>query len=271
MIKAVVTGAGGRMGGRIISLLSADGEIKLAGAVEQKGHVLVGKDVGESLGLGKTGIIIEDDAAACIDRGDVVIDFTHHEASMKNLEIAAEKKRAIIIGSTGFTADEIARIKNLAAKTRCVLSPNMSIGVNVMFKVLEYVAGILGNTYDVEIVEAHHNLKKDAPSGTALKMAQIISDKLNRDLEKVGVYARKGIIGERTKTEIGIQTVRAGDIVGEHIVMFGGLGERLEFIHRAHSRDNFARGAILAAKWIVEQKNGFYDMQDVLGIRGTGL
>jgi len=271
MIKAVVTGAGGRMGGRIISLLSTDSDMILAGALEQKGHVLIGKDVGESLGLGKIGIIVQDNADDCIDKGDVVIDFTSHEASMKNLEIAAEKKRAIIIGSTGFTGDEMERIKELTAKTRCVLSPNMSIGVNVMFKVLENVAGILGNAYDVEIVESHHNLKKDAPSGTALKMAQIISDKLNRDLEKVGVYARKGMIGERIKTEIGIQTVRAGDIVGEHMVMFGGMGERLEFIHRAHSRDNFARGAILAAKWIVDQKNGLYDMQNVLGMRGTDL
>jgi 4-hydroxy-tetrahydrodipicolinate reductase len=137
-----------------------------------------------------------------------------------------------------------------------------------MFKVLDYVAGILGDDYNVEIVEAHHNLKKDAPSGTAMKMAQIISEKLGRDLEKVGVFTRKGMVGERTKSEIGIQTLRAGDIVGEHTVMFGGVGERLEFIHRAHSRDNFARGAILAAKWIVNQRNGLYDMQDVLGMRG---
>jgi 4-hydroxy-tetrahydrodipicolinate reductase len=130
------------------------------------------------------------------------------------------------------------------------------------------VSGILGDDYNVEIVEAHHNLKKDAPSGTAMKMAQIISEKLGRDLEKVGVFTRKGMVGERTKSEIGIQTLRAGDIVGEHTVMFGGVGERLEFIHRAHSRDNFARGAILAAKWIVNQRNGLYDMQDVLGMRG---
>jgi 4-hydroxy-tetrahydrodipicolinate reductase len=175
---------------------------------------------------------------------------------------------AIVIGSTGFTADEMDRVKELAQKTRCIVSPNMSVGVNVMFKVLEFVAGILGDDYDVEIMEAHHNLKKDAPSGTAMKMAQIISGKLSRDLEQVGVYARKGLIGERTKTEIGIQTLRAGDIVGEHTVMFGGNGERLEFIHRAHSRDNFARGAIRAAKWIVDKRNGLYDMQDVLGMQG---
>lgn len=268
MIKAIVTGVGGRMGGRIISHLSADKKITLASALEQKGHALIGEDIGEKLGFGKSGVIVHDDMAACIEKGDVIIDFSHHTASLKNLEIAAHKNRAIVIGSTGFTADEMERITELAVKTRCVLSPNMSIGVNVMFKVLEYVAGILGDDYDVEIVEAHHHLKKDAPSGTALKMAQIISGKLGRDLEKVGVYSRKGMIGERTKDEIGIQTLRAGDIVGEHMVMFGGIGERLEFIHRAHSRDNFARGAILAAKWIVNQKDGLYDMQDVLGIRG---
>jgi 4-hydroxy-tetrahydrodipicolinate reductase len=136
-----------------------------------------------------------------------------------------------------------------------------------MFKVLEYIAGILGDDYDVEIVEAHHHLKKDAPSGTAMKMAQILADTLNRDLDKVGVYTRKGMIGERNPKEIGIQTLRAGDIVGEHTVLFGGVGERLEFIHRAHSRDNFAKGAIRAAKWIVNQENGLYDMQDVLGLR----
>jgi len=268
MVKTIVIGAGGRMGGRIISLLSADEGIKLVGAVERKGHDLIGKDIGEKLGLRKTGVTVDDCLTACIDKGDVVIDFTHHEVSLNNLKIAAEKNRAIVIGSTGFTPDEIGRIKELAAKTRCVQSPNMSIGVNVMFKVLDYVAGILGDAYDVEIMEAHHHLKKDAPSGTALKMAQIIAGRLGRDLEHAGIYTRKGMIGERSKTEIGIQTLRAGDIVGEHMVMFGGIGERLEFIHRAHSRDNFARGAILAAKWIVDRENGLYDMQDVLGIRG---
>jgi 4-hydroxy-tetrahydrodipicolinate reductase len=268
MIRAIVTGAGGRMGGRIISLIAGDKDIQLTGAVEQKGHELVGKDIGEKIGLGKVGVIVDDNLEACAKNGDVIIDFTHHEASLHNLEAAVEKNLAIVIGSTGFTADEMARVKDLAQKTRCIVSPNMSVGVNVMFKVLEYVAGILGDDYNVEIMEAHHNLKKDAPSGTAMKMAQIIAERLGRDLEHAGIYSRKGMIGSRTKDEIGIQTLRAGDIVGEHMVMFGGMGERLEFIHRAHSRDNFARGAILAAKWIVDKKNGLYDMQDVLGIRG---
>ena len=143
----------------------------------------------------------------------------------------------------------------------------MSVGVNLMFKVVADIARVLGDGYDVEIVEAHHRLKKDAPSGTAMKLAQVIAHALGRDLDKVGVYARHGIIGERTEREIGIQTVRAGDIVGEHTVLFGGIGERLEIIHRAHSRDNFARGAVRAAQWIVAQPAGLYDMQDVLGLK----
>ena len=267
MVKAIVTGAGGRMGGRIISLISAMEDIQVVAALEVSGHPIVGRDVGHGLGLGKTGALVSDNLLNCIDQADVVIDFTNHEASLNYLKTAGERNRAIVIGSTGFTADEMKKVSELAKVTRCVLAPNMSVGVNVMLKMLEYCAGILNDDYDVEIVEAHHHLKKDAPSGTAIKMAQVIADKLGRDLQKVGVYSRKGLIGERTKKEIGIQTIRAGDIVGEHTVIFGGIGERLEFIHRAHSRDNFAQGAIRAAQWIVNQKNGLYDLQDVLGLR----
>jgi 4-hydroxy-tetrahydrodipicolinate reductase len=237
------------------------------GAVERKGHPFIGGDVGEGLGLGATGILIGDDLAGCIEKGDVVIDFTAHEVSASHLEIAAAKGKAIVIGSTGFTPEELKRARELAGAVRCVLAPNMSVGVNCLFKVLADVAGVLGDQYDVEIVEAHHRMKKDAPSGTALKMAEVVAQSLGRDLDKVGVYSRKGMVGERTKAEIGIQTLRAGDIVGEHTVIFGGMGERLEFIHRAHSRDNFARGAIRAALWLVGRANGIYDMQDVLGLR----
>ncbi|MBW6485680.1 MAG: 4-hydroxy-tetrahydrodipicolinate reductase [Syntrophobacterales bacterium] len=267
MVKAIVTGAGGRMGGRIISIIAETREMELAGAVEQKGHPAIGRDVGEGLGLGKTGIRIVDSLSACIEKGDVVIDFTSHESSLKHLSIAASAKKAIVIGSTGFTVKEMDEARNIAGAARCVISPNMSVGVNVMFKVLSDVAAILGDEYDVEIVEAHHHLKKDAPSGTAVKMAEVIARSLGRDLEETGVYCRKGMIGERSPKEIGIQTVRAGDIVGEHTVIFGGMGERLEFIHRAHSRDNFARGAIRAALWVVGRPNGLYDMQDVLGLK----
>lgn len=269
MVKAIVTGSAGRMGGRIISLIAGTDGIELVGAVEKKGHPLIGKDVGEYLGLGTTGVILEDDLAKCVRKGDVIIDFTHRDMVLDYVVIATENGRAIVSGTTGVTAEETEKIRGMAGKMRCVLAPNMSVGVNLMFKVLGDVAAILGDQYDVEIVEAHHNLKKDAPSGTAVKMAQIIADSLGRNLDDVGIYGRKGMIGERPKKEIGIQTVRAGDIVGEHTVIFGGIGERLEFIHRAHSRDNFARGAIRAAMWIVDQKNGLYDMQDVLGLKDS--
>lgn len=267
MVKAIVTGAGGKMGGRIISLISEMEDIRVVGAIEVTGHPIIGRNVGHSLGWGTTSVTVSDQLADCIDQADVVIDFTNHDASLHYLEIASEKNRSIVIGSTGFTPGEMTIVKRLAEKTRCVLSPNMSVGVNVMLKVLEYCSGIFGDDYDVEIFEAHHHLKKDAPSGTAMQMAQVIADKLGRNLEKEAVYTRKGIIGERTRTEIGIQTLRAGDIAGEHTVMFGGIGERLEIAHRAYSRDNFAKGAIRAAKWIVHQENGLYDMQDVLGLR----
>jgi 4-hydroxy-tetrahydrodipicolinate reductase len=267
MVKAVVTGAGGRMGGKIISFISATEGINVIGAVETIGHPIIGRDMGQGLGLGDTGVFVSDKLSDCLDQADVIIDFTNHEVSIENLKIASKKSCAIVIGSTGFTASEMGKIKELSNNTRCVQAPNMSVGVNVMLKLLEYCAGILKDDYDVEIVEAHHHLKKDAPSGTAMQMAKVISDKLSRNMEEDLVYARKGLIGERTKKEIGVQTIRAGDIVGDHTVIFGGVGERLEFIHRAHSRDNFAKGAIRAAFWIVNQKNGLYDMQDVLGLR----
>lgn len=267
MVKAIVMGAAGRMGGRIAALIAGTDGIEAAGAVEKAGHPMIGRDLGEIHGLGKTGVVIADDLGDCIDKGDVVIDFTAHGASMIHLKIAVDRRKAIVIGSTGFTPDELQTVREMSVSARCVLAPNMSVGVNVLLKVLGDVARILGNDYDVEIVEAHHNQKKDAPSGTAVKMAEVLAAALGRDLGKVGVYERKGMIGARTKEEIGVQAVRAGDIVGEHTVIFGGIGERLELIHRAHSRDNFAKGAIRAAKWIVEQPNGLYDMQDVLGLK----
>ncbi|HOO90865.1 MAG TPA: 4-hydroxy-tetrahydrodipicolinate reductase [Syntrophales bacterium] len=267
MIKVIVAGAAGRMGGRIITLIHSDQNVTLVGAVEQEGHQLIGRDVGSYLGLGETGVVLGDDLAGCIEKGDVVIDFSNHIASVEHLRTVAEHHKAIVIGSTGLTQDEMEEVANISKNAKCVLAPNMSVGVNVMFRVLKDMAGILGDAYDVEIIEAHHNQKKDAPSGTAVKMAQIIAQALDRDIDKVSVYGRKGMIGARPEKEIGIHTVRAGDIVGEHTVLFGGMGERLEFTHRAHSRDNFARGAIRAAAWIVDRENGLYDMQDVLGLK----
>lgn len=267
MINAVVIGVGGRMGSRIAHWIYQTEGIQIAGAVEGFGHPMIGHDVGEIIGRGQLGVKIHDRLEEVIDKGDVIVEFTHHEATVSHLALASERGKPMVIGTTGFTVQEMEEIKGLTKKVPCVLAPNMSVGINVLFKVLKDVARILGDDYEVEIVEAHHNQKKDAPSGTALKMAQIIAGVLNRDLERDAVYERKGVIGSRKKSEIGIQTLRGGDIVGEHNVMFITEGERLEFIHRAHSRDNFARGAVKAAMWVVGKPPGLYDMQDVLGLK----
>jgi len=267
MIKAIVTGAAGRMGSRIINVLSASEGIVLSGGVERKGHALLGQDAGGPAGLAATGVTISEDLAAALRAGDMLIDFTTPETSLEHMRVCAELGKALVIGSTGFTKEQLAAVSVFAQKIPCVLSPNMSIGVNLTFKILAEVARALGDDYDIEIVEAHHRMKKDAPSGTAMKMAQVLAEAVDRNLDEVGVYARKGMIGERSKKEIGIQTLRAGDIVGEHTVMFAGKGERIEITHRAHSRDTFAAGAVRAARWIVGKKPGIYDMQDVLGLK----
>ncbi len=266
MVKAVVTGAAGRMGKRIIGIINDTQGIALAGAVERQGHPFVGKNISE-LGLAGKDITLASGIEDVMDSGDVVIDFTTPDTSIKNLETAAAHKKAIVIGTTGFSTAQRSQIKELAHKTRCLLAPNMSVGVNLLLKILPKIAKTLGDDYDIEIIEAHHHLKKDAPSGTAMRIAEVIASAMERDLEKVAVYERKGITGERDRHEIGIQTIRAGDIVGDHTVMFGGLGERIEITHRAHSRDTFARGAVKAALWLVKQKNGLYDMHDVLAMR----
>ena len=267
IIKAIVIGAAGRMGGRILSAIHETSDIHLIGAVERSDHPALGRDAGEVAGMERWDVPLVGSLRQAIASGDVIIDFTQAEASLKNLQIAAAEGKAAVIGSTGFLPPQIEEARDLARKVPCVLSPNMSVGVNVMFKAVADLARVLGDDYDLEVVEAHHRMKKDAPSGTAMKLGQVLAEAVNRDFGEVGVFARKGMIGERRRGEIGMQTIRAGDIIGEHTVIFGGLGERLEVTHRAHSRDNFARGAIRAARWVVGQKPGLYDMQDVLGIK----
>lgn len=267
MVRIGVTGAMGRMGSRITTLAKEYHGITLAGAIERKGHEGIGKDIGQLLGIGETGVALADSIDSVIGQCDVIIDFTFTAATLQHAKLAAREKKAMVIGTTGFSKEEVATIKELSASLPVVLAPNMSVGVNLLLKVLRDIARVLGDDYDIEIVEAHHRLKKDAPSGTALKMAQVIAEAVDRNLDEVAVYARKGLIGERTKKEIGIQTVRAGDIVGEHTVLFGGLGERIEVTHKASSRDTFARGALKAALWISGRKPGLYDMQDVLGLK----
>lgn len=267
MIKAIVAGAAGRMGSRIINIINGTEGISLAGAFEHPDSPFVGLDSGQSAGIGKTGVIISPSLDEIIGSGDVVIDFTLPDSTLKNIDKVVARGLAMVIGTTGITGSALDELKEKARKIRCVMAPNMSVGVNVMFRVASEIALILGDEYDIEILEAHHRLKKDAPSGTAMGLAKVLAESTGRDLDKSAVYFRKGMIGERSNEEIGIQTLRAGDITGDHTVMFGGIGERLELTHRAHNRDNFARGAVRAAKWIMEQPVGLYDMQDVLGIR----
>ncbi|MBN2123345.1 MAG: 4-hydroxy-tetrahydrodipicolinate reductase [Deltaproteobacteria bacterium] len=266
MTKAIVAGVAGRMGIRIAHMIQQSKEVTLAGAFERRDHPSVGRDVGSVVGLGETGIRVAGSLGEVVDLGDVIIDFTTPEATLANLEAASARGTAMVIGTTGFAGNTLEEAIRLAKGIRCVMAPNMSVGVNVMFRIAEEMAKILGRDYDMEVLEVHHRLKRDAPSGTALKLAQVLAGAVGRDLDKVAVYERKGVIGPRTDEEIGIQAWRAGDITGEHTVMFGGIGERLELIHRAHNRDNFARGALRAATWVVSQPPGLYDMRDVLGL-----
>ncbi|MFZ5863682.1 MAG: 4-hydroxy-tetrahydrodipicolinate reductase [Nitrospirota bacterium] len=265
--RLIIMGAGGKMGQRLVALATETSGLALGAAVEQAGHQSIGRDAGETAGVGRLGVVISDDVTRALSDGEVVIDFTAPVATDALVPLAVAHRRPLVIGTTGISPDGLRAIRDAATKLPIVFAPNMSLGMNVMFKIVADVARALGPGYDLEIVEAHHRLKKDAPSGTALRLAEVLAEATKRRLDEVGVYARHGQIGARTPNEIGIQTVRAGDIVGDHTVLFGGLGERLEVTHRASSRDTFARGAIRAAQWLAGKPNGLYDMQDVLGLR----
>lgn len=269
MIKVAVSGAAGRMGKRIIALAHEHPEISIVAALEAPKNPTLGKDAGDLAGIGPIGIMITDDYAATIEACDVLIDFSSPEATIRNVEEATRAGKAVVIGTTGLSDQQKAAVLEAGLKTRCLMAPNMSLGVNLLFNLVAKVAAALGNNYDVEIIESHHNLKKDAPSGTAAKLAEIIASSLDRDLNEVGVYGRQGIVGARKPKEIGIMAVRAGDIVGEHTVMFVTNGERIELTHRAHSRDAFAKGAVEAALWLMNQPVGMFDMRDVLGLKET--
>ena len=262
----IVCGVGGRMGGAVVRAIQQTADCRLVAAIDKPGGTRVGEDAGEVCAAGHLGIAVTDQLGAALKSNTVIIDFTHPAASMAFLRSAAKKRVPIVIATTGFDGKHMAEIKRLSRRTPPLLTANTSLGVNVLVSLLGKAATMLGDDYDVEIVEAHHRFKKDAPSGTALALGRSIADALSRDLNKVGINGRKGIVGARGKKEIALFSVRAGDIVGEHTVIFGGIGERLEFIHRAHSRDTFARGALRAAQWLAKQKPGLYGMQDVLGL-----
>ncbi|HDR15258.1 MAG TPA: 4-hydroxy-tetrahydrodipicolinate reductase [Desulfobacteraceae bacterium] len=267
MIEVVIAGAAGRMGKRLVRAAAGSNEVVVEAAFERQDHPFVGEDAGVAAGIGVMGVPISASLDEAVGKGKVLIDFTVPEASMKHLHAAAEKGVAAVVGTTGFSAEMLADIREMSRRIACVLSPNMSVGMNIMFKAAGELAAALGHGYDLEIVETHHRLKKDAPSGTAMRLAEVLAGVTGRNIEEAGVYARKGIIGARSEEEIGVQSLRGGDVTGEHSVFFLGIGERLELTHRAHNRDNFAHGALRAAVWVVDRPAGLYDMQDVLGLR----
>jgi 4-hydroxy-tetrahydrodipicolinate reductase len=262
----VVGGAAGRMGTRIVALLGEAPGLRLVAALEAPGHRMLGRDAGEVAGAGRLGVPIGADAGAALTRDRLLVEFSVPEASLEHLRLVADAGARAVIGTTGFSAAQREQIAALARRAPILVAPNMSVAVTLAFKVLAIMAKALGDDYDVEITEIHHRFKKDAPSGTAVRMAEVVAEALGRDLEQVGVYGRHGLPGERTGKEIGVMSLRSGDVVGEHTVSFGTLGERLELTHRAHSRDTFARGALRAARWMAGRPPGLYSMHDVLGI-----
>ena len=268
MIELVVAGVAGRMGGRITALAREAADLRVVAGLECSGHAALGRDAGEIAGIGPLGVVVSAEPGPMLTRDRVLVDFTSPEAALHHLRLAAAQGARAVIGTTGFTPAQLHELGALARGTAVLMSPNMSVGVNLVFRVLARMARALGDDYDVEITEIHHRMKKDAPSGTAQKMAEVIAEALGRDLDEVGVYGRHGLVGERGPKEIAVHALRGGDVVGEHTVVFSGLGERLELTHRAHSRDTFARGALRAARFIATAAPGLYAMHDVLEPRG---
>lgn len=267
MTRVAVVGIGGRMCGRIAHLVHEAEDLDLTGGVEFEGSPAIGRDLGEVIGVGKTGHHVVDNLETIIGATDAVVAFTAPPApTVTAAEIAGAAGKPMIIGTTGLSPEELDAMKAAVKDVACVFAPNFSIGVTVLTKLVEDAARILGNDYDVEVVEAHHRFKADAPSGTALALAESAARGLERDLNKVGVYGRHGHPGARTQEEIGIHALRAGDIVGEHTVTFGGIGETVQIVHRAQSRDTFAVGVVRSIRYAMEADAGLYDMRDVLGI-----
>ncbi len=267
MVKIAVTGAAGRMGSFLIKAVCETEGITLGAAIERCEHPMIGQDAGLIAGCGALGVAISDNLEQALAAADVLIDFTFPEVTLGNADVCNRLGKVMVIGSTGFTPEQRQQLATVASDIAVVLAPNMSVGVNACFKLLKEAAQILGDSFDVEIVELHHNKKKDSPSGTAVRMGEVVADALGRDYNQVANYHREGMCGERSHEEIGMQTVRGGDIVGEHTVYFIGMGERIEITHRAMSRAMFARGAARACQWIQGKDAGMYDMQDVLELK----
>ena len=267
MIRIAVVGAGGRMGKTLIEAVTQADGVSLGAATERPGSSLLGADAGELAGVGRLEVPLVESLEQVTAQFDVVIDFTSPAATLQHLATCLDHGKRIVIGTTGLDEDQKSALARAAEQIGVVFAPNMSVGVNLCFKLLDLAARVLGNGVDIEVIEAHHRHKVDAPSGTALRMGEVVADALGRDLAECAVYGREGQTGERDRTTIGFETIRAGDIVGEHTVMFAAPGERVEITHKASSRMTFASGAVRAAGWISERDRGLFDMQDVLGLR----
>ncbi len=265
-LKIGIVGAGGRMGRQLIQAVHNAQGVELGFAFERKGSSLVGSDAGEVAGVGTLGVVISDDVAQNVAGFDLLIDFTRPEGTLEHLDICVAHHKQMVIGTTGFDDAGKAAIKAASEKIGIVFASNYSVGVNLVFKLLEKAAKVMGDYCDIEVIEAHHRHKVDAPSGTALSMGEHIAKTLGRDLKTHGVFERNGITGERKRDEIGFATIRAGDVVGEHSVWFADEGERVEIAHKASSRMTFANGAVRAAKWLNGKQNGLFDMTDVLDL-----
>ena len=265
VIKVAVVGVCGRMGMSIASLAGMDEDIELVGATEVPGHVSIGRDLGDLVEGAGPGVSVSDSIEVAARAADVIIDFTVPEATLAHAEYSVRNEKSMVIGTTGFTSEQREKLLRLLDRIPCILSPNMSVGVNVLFEISRQVASHLGESYDAEIFETHHRGKADSPSGTAIALAEAVAAGLGSELKDVARYERHGRIGARKRGEIGIQTLRGGDVVGDHTVMFLGDGERVELTHKATSRENFSSGALRAAKWIPGKSPGVYAMRDVLG------
>ena len=265
-IPVTVCGALGRMGRKVVAAVAANGALSLAGAAERPDHPDLGKDIGALCGLGEAGAALSGDFAVAAKLSSVYIDFTNPEAALDHLDSAARLGLAAVIGATGFDPGQKDRLAAFSEKVPVLWAPNMSLGVSLMYKVAKLMAESLGPDFDVEMVEIHHRLKKDSPSGTAARLQEVLAEAKSLDPVASLVSGRQGLVGERTKSEIGVFAVRGGDVVGDHTVMFLGVGERLELTHRATSRDVFAAGAIRSAIWIADKKPGLYALSDVLGL-----
>jgi 4-hydroxy-tetrahydrodipicolinate reductase len=267
MMRVAITGASGRMGLTLIQAIAQSTGLTLTAAIDRKDSPIIGKDIGELIGADATGIKVTDNLAAVSKEFDVLIDFTRPDASIEYVEICRQAGKKLVLGTTGFSDTQKDQITAAAKNTAIMMAPNMSVGVNLSLKLLEMAAKVMGDYTDIEIIEAHHRHKVDAPSGTALRMGEVLAKALNRDLKDCAIYGREGITGERDRKTIGFSTIRAGDIVGDHTVMFADDGERLEITHKASSRLTFANGAVRAAVWLRDKQSGLHDMQDVLGLR----